>query len=182
MTDIAFDPEGNLYGITFTDLYSIDKETGVATLIGNHQNDSGAKNALVFSKDGTLYSAWDALYTIDPATGMSTLIGNAGDVYRSSGDLAFFKDELYMSSHDEVNGGDELLVMSTLDGSALGVGSLGEEATFYGLSANKNTLYTVQGTTIYSVDPETGVLTEEASFADQGLGAGYGSAFETEAK
>ena len=34
LTDIAFAPNGNLYGISFNNLYSINTSTGAATLIG----------------------------------------------------------------------------------------------------------------------------------------------------
>lgn len=35
LVDIAFDPDGNLYGITFTQLFQINKTTAAATLVGN---------------------------------------------------------------------------------------------------------------------------------------------------
>ena len=182
MTDIAFDPEGNLYGITFSDFYSIDKETGEATLIGPHNNDSGAKNALVFDTDGTLYAAWDALYTIDTATGASNLIGNGGTVYVSSGDLAFHKGDLYLSSNDSANGIDELVTLDVATGGATEIGELGVSSTFYGLLSNKNTLYAVQGTTIFSLDAATAESTEVVNYGENGLGLAWGSAFESEAK
>ncbi|MCG8671833.1 MAG: hypothetical protein MI867_20685 [Pseudomonadales bacterium] len=182
MTDIAFDPDGNLYGITFSDLYSIDKDTGVATLIGPHNNDSGAKNSLVFDADGVLYAAWDALYTIDTATGLSNLIGNGGTVYVSSGDLAFHKGELYLSSNDSGNGVDELVSLDVATGGATEIGELGESSTLYGLSSNKNSLYGVQGTTVFTIDTATAEKTEVVNYADNGLSVAWGSAFESEAK
>ena len=36
LTDIAFAPTGELYGISFTDLYKINPNTGAAKLIGVH--------------------------------------------------------------------------------------------------------------------------------------------------
>ncbi|MDX1693459.1 MAG: hypothetical protein R3208_06825 [Ketobacteraceae bacterium] len=182
MTDIAFDPQGNLYGITFTQLYAINKDTAEATLIGAHNNDSGSKNSLVFDNDGTLYAAWDALYTIDVSSGMSNLIGNGGTVYRSSGDLAFHKGELYLASRSSAGTGDDLVVLSTLDGGSALVGPLGDQPVFYGLSSNKKSLYTVSGTTVYSVDPATADISEVVSFADSEIGPAFGSAFPNEAK
>ena len=38
LTDIAFDPSGNLFGITFGQLFRIDKNTAAATLIAHQQN------------------------------------------------------------------------------------------------------------------------------------------------
>ena len=36
MTDIAFSPSGQLFGLTFTGFYSINPTTAAATFIGNH--------------------------------------------------------------------------------------------------------------------------------------------------
>ena len=94
MTDIAFDPSGNLYGIDGVRLYSIDKTIAAITLIGGPV----FANSLVFGSDGTLYTATSSLLTVDPTTGSSTLIGSGGDPYNSSGDLAFIGGELYLSS------------------------------------------------------------------------------------
>lgn len=182
LTDIAFDPQGNLYGISFGDLYSINKQTAQVTMIGSHNNGTGAKNSLVFSSDGRLFAAWDALYTLDVATGTSTLIGNGGDTYRSSGDLAFHKGKLYMSSRDIDSTGDELLEMNIANGSGTSVGTLGAESLYYSLSSNRSKLYTVKGTQIYSVDPTTAALTAVANYAGGALGLANGSGFANEAK
>ena len=50
LTDIAFSPSGNLYGNSFTNLYSVSTTTGVATNIGA----TGVTdlNALVFGSTG----------------------------------------------------------------------------------------------------------------------------------
>ena len=47
MTDIAFDSSGNLWGISFDNLYSIDKNSGSITNIGAHNIVGGSKNSLV---------------------------------------------------------------------------------------------------------------------------------------
>ena len=190
MTDIAFDSTGNLYGITFGDLYAIDRETAVATLIGTHNDGTGVKNSLVFGADNTLYAAWDGLYTIDVTTGVSTVLGNAGTSYHSSGDLAFVDGDLYMSS-SAAGEDDSLVILDTVDGSASVVGSMGI-APAYGLSNNKKALYSVAGTGIYTTDAETGestlVSNYEAVDAEPSeepvvtLGIAYGTAFYGEAK
>src|SRR5436190_2757551 len=54
MTDIAFDPSGNLWGITFTELYRINQTTAGVTLVGSLGTSA---NSLVFGADGTLYTA-----------------------------------------------------------------------------------------------------------------------------
>ena len=190
MTDIAFDSAGNLYGITFGDLYSIDRVTAVPTLIGTHNDGTGAKNSLVFDVDNTLYAAWGGLYTIDVTTGVSTVLGNGGTSYQSSGDLAFVDGDLYMSS--SVAGEDDsLVILDTVDGSASEVGSMGIKPA-YGLSYNKSALYSVAGTDIYTTNTETGESTLVSSYevidvepSEEPvvtLGIAYGTAFYGEAK
>lgn len=85
MLDIAFDPNGSLYGVDArSTLFKIDPNTAATTRIGR----VGAfVNALVFAPDGTLYGAGLQLFQIDPATGARTQIGSFQGL-RSSGDLA----------------------------------------------------------------------------------------------
>lgn len=174
MTDIAFDPSGNLYGITFTSLYSIDKDTAASTLIGNTGIIS---NSLVFGSDGTLYTANNSLYTIDTITGSSTIVGNGGDPYSSSGDLAFIGGELYLSSV----GGDDLFKLDTGTGVGTEIGNIGFGAV-YGLATDNNIdLYGTTGITVLSVDVTTGAGTALVNYGGQGLGSANGSAFLEEA-
>jgi hypothetical protein len=95
LTDIAFSPAQNLFGITFSALYSINQATAAATLIGN----LGVSdvNGLVFGENGTLYGSAlsGGFYNINPATGAATLIGNTG--FSSAGDLAFIGNTLFES-------------------------------------------------------------------------------------
>ena len=79
MTDIAYDPSGNLFGITFSSLYSIDPTTAGTSLIGSHRISGG--NARVFGSDGTWYGAGHRtpnLFSIDVTTGTGTELGNMG--------------------------------------------------------------------------------------------------------
>src|SRR5271155_758291 len=46
LTDIAFNSSGNLFGTTFTNLYSVNQTTGAATNLGAYVSDTGM-NALV---------------------------------------------------------------------------------------------------------------------------------------
>ena len=176
MTDIAFDPTGNLYGVTFTGLYSIDATSGSSSFIDNH-GVSGA-NALVFGTDGTLYSAGFSttnLYSLDVGSAVNTLLGNMG--YSSSGDLSFVGSDFYLSS---VSG--ELVNVDLSDPTnSSAVGSFGV-ANVFGIATDENSsLYAVAGTSIYSVDPMTGAATNGVSFAGQGLGTAYGQSFFAEA-
>jgi hypothetical protein len=89
LTDIGFDPHGNLFGVSFTTFYSVNQNTGVATAIGSLGTTDA--NALVFSSAGTPYAIGfgsDKLYTINTGTGSATSIGHVSG-FASGGDLAF---------------------------------------------------------------------------------------------
>lgn len=176
MTDIGFDPSGNLYGLTFTGFYAINAATASATFIGNH-GVPGA-NALVFATNGTAYAAGfisNQLYTIDPGTGVGSSLGTMG--FASGGDLAFFGGNLYLA--------DLLSQLVKVDLANLAntavVGSFGVPNVFGLATGDDNKLYAVAGTTIYTVNVTTGAATNPVSFSGQGLGQAFGQSFFTEA-
>jgi len=171
LTDIAFDPNGQLYGTSFTSLYHIDKTTGTATLIGN--NGVGSINALTFGADGTLYAAASSttnLYSLNPTTGAATVLGNIG--FTSAGDLAFHNGNLYESSTN-----NHLLKINLASVSATDIGPFGFSSV-YGLANGDNSvLYGVAGTNVFSVDTLTGLGTLVSNYGGGSLAAANGSAF-----
>ncbi len=175
MTDIAFAPDGRLFGMTFTSLYEIDPETAVTTFIGNHAVVGG--NALVFGGDDVLFAAGSTgdLYQIDPANGASILLGELGAA--SAGDLAFHGRDFFLSS----TAGE--LIEIDLGPPATGtvVGSLGFPDVFGLATADDGILYGISGTQIFSVDTETGAGTLAVDYGGQGLGQAFGSSFLGEA-
>lgn len=179
MSDIAFDGNGNLYGISLSSLYSIDYTTAAATFIGNHNiNSTGNKNSLVFDANGNLYAANTALYALDINTGASSLLGSGGG-YNSSGDLAFIGGDMYLSSQGST-GGDRLFEINTTTGVGSIVGNIGFSAV-YGLATDDNVnLYGVAGTSILSIDEGSGLGTYLFNYAGHGLGMAWGSAFYSE--
>ena len=177
MTDIAFDQSGNLYGITFNSLYSINTSTGAATFIGSHSL-GGSKNSLVFDASGTLYAANSSLFTLDILTGASSLVGNGGYSYSSSGDLAFINNELYLSSSGSST--DDLVKLDTSNGLGTLVGDIGFGAV-YGLATDNNVdLYGLSGTSVLNINTLTGAGSFLVDYSGQGLGAAWGSAFYEE--
>lgn len=173
MTDIAFSPNGDLYGTTFTELYKIDKTTAAITLVGNLGT---SINSLVFDSAGTLYAANNSLYTINVSTGAASLVGNGGAPYSSSGDLAFIGGKLYLSSV-----GDSLVELATATGAGTLIGNIGFSAV-YGLATDNNVdLYGVTGTQVIDIDVGTGAGTLLVNYGGSGLGDAWGSAFEAEA-
>ena len=176
MTDIAFDPFGNLFGIGAGKLYSINSGNAAVTVIGSL---GATVNSLVFSADGTLYAANNLLYTVNTTTGAATALGNVSSGYTSAGDLAFVGGELFLSSTGRST--DSLFKLNTTTGIGTRVGSLGVGAV-YGLASNDGAnLYAVSGNTVYLVNPLTGATSAPLSFAGQGLSQTFGTTFLTDA-
>jgi hypothetical protein len=176
MTDIAFDPDGDLFGLSFFSFYSINRNTAAVTFIGNQSIPVG--NALVFRSDGTLYGAGansTSLYTINPATGSSANLGSIG--FSSGGDLAFHNGEFYLASST-----NQLVRIDLSDlANTAAAGSFGV-VNVYGLATGDDgALYGVAGTRIFSVDTATGAATNPINYAGQGLGDAFGQSFSTEA-
>lgn len=178
MTDIAFDAQGALFGVTIESaLFRIDPVNGNARIVGD-LGFSGI-NSLVFGADGTLFGASDRLYTIDPSTGQASAVGNAGTPYRSSGDLAFVNGALYLSSRGP--SGDMLLRLNASTGGADVVGPIGINGV-YGLATDTSaSLYAVADTGIYRLNLLTGQATQLLDYGGHGLGNAYGTTFITEA-
>ena len=89
MTDIAFNAQGELFGVSGTavtgsDLYRINPNTAAATSVGHV---GPFVNAHTFRNDGTLFAAGDSLVTINTTTGSSTMEYSLGVTYRSAGNL-----------------------------------------------------------------------------------------------
>ncbi len=176
MTDIAFSPSGELFGITFNSLYAIDAATAAVTFIGSHGIPGG--NALVFATDGTLYGAGrssTSLYTVDPTSGATTNLGNTN--FASGGDLAFYAGDLYLASNT-----NQLAKLDLTDPSAsTTVGPFGMSNVFGLAVGNDNNMYGVAGSFLFTVDPLTGATSNTKNFGGQGLSVAFGQSFFFEA-
>jgi PEP-CTERM motif len=174
LTDIAFDSAGNLFGISFTTLYSVNKTTGVRTSIGSF---GGSLNALVFGADGTLYGAGGrSLYSINKTTGAATLLGNTG--FDSAGDLAFFGGNLYLTAGTGISSLARIN-LGPVSGSL--VGSTGVNSVFGLARGDDGVLYGVAGRSVYKVNAATGAATFATNYNYTGAGGAFGSAFFAEA-
>ncbi len=174
LTDIAFSPTGDLYGISFTNLYRVNSSTGATTLVGGLGGVSGTANALVFGADGTLYMAGSSLYTVNTLTGAASAIGAIG--FQSGGDLAFIGGNLFMASS-----GNQLIGVDLLTGDGTLIGNLGVGSMF-GLATPDNVnLYGVAGQSVYLINTGTGAATFQSTFAPTLGGGAFGLAFLTEA-
>lgn len=199
MTDIAFDPSGHLYGISFTNqLYSINTATAAASLLGNFgpwaSLSNSTINSLVFDNAGNLYAAGNALFNINSTNGQATFLGfgsnGTGGLY-SSGDLAFVGGKMYLSG--DYFGYDRLLVVNPSNpsssypvnypysGSYITDGSTYYQSVFGLASPDNAHLYGVDGTTILDINTGTGHANVLANYGGHGLGSAYGTAFYSEA-
>jgi hypothetical protein len=173
LTDIAFSPSGDLYGISFSNLYKVNSGTGATTLVGGLGSVSGTANALVFGSDGTLYMAGSSLYSVNTSTGAASAIGAIG--FQSGGDLAFIGGDLYMASS-----GNQLVEVDVTTGVGSLVGNLGV-ASMFGLATPDNVnLYGVAGQSVYLVNTTTGAATFQSTFNPALAGGAFGLAFLTE--
>lgn len=185
LTDIAFDPNGNLFGIDQTNLYRINTTNGAATVVAalnpaipTVSSNIGLipANSLVFGSTGTLYTATNQLYTVNPSTGADTRVGPLGGTFISAGDLAFVNGTLYLSDTQ-----DRLLSVDPTTGGATLVGNMGV-ADVFGLATPDNaTLYGVAGTSVYLINPSNGSATLAVNFGGHGLAQAFGESFVSEA-
>ncbi len=174
MTDIAFDPFGNLWGISFAGLWRIDATNAATTFVGAHGIDTG--NALVFGSDGTAYAAGAVstnLFSLNLVTGLGVSLGSMG--VSSGGDLAFNGGNLFLASSDST-----LVRVNPTNGAPTPIGPFGVPGMFGLATGDNGVLYGVAGTGIYSVNSATGAATLVETF-DAGLGNAFGQAFQGEA-
>ena len=153
MTDIAFSPSGDLFGIDFNRLFSIDPTTAASTFIAGLGETFA--NALDFDAAGTLFSvSSDQLRTVNTSTGAPTLVGNIG--FQSSGDLAFAPDgTLFMSAVEN----NSLVTVNPSSGAGTLVGSIGFPDVF-GMDFVGSTLFGLtNGGQLISIDTGTGAGT-----------------------
>ena len=176
VTDLAFDPSGNLWAITFDSIYRVDKNTGAATFVGTHGISNG--NALVFAADGTLYAAGASstgLFRINTLTGAGTFLGSTG--FASAGDLAFNGGHLFLSSTT-----NQLIEINTATPAlSFAVGSMGVGNVFGLATADDGILYATSGQNVYTVNTSTGLATFKSTWAGSPMFQAFGTAFVTEA-
>ncbi len=177
MTDIAFNATGNLYGITFSRLYSINPTTGGATLIGTVTNAGPSLNSLVFDSSGTLWAASsNNLIKINTSTAAGTVVATGS--YHSAGDLAFDSGGNLLLTQDT----GRLAKIDQTTGAITDIGGL-EFNDFYGFGRDSaGDMYGVRSTNgIYSINTSTGQALFLRSISASGIGASWGSTFATEA-
>ncbi|MGM0558293.1 MAG: MopE-related protein [Myxococcota bacterium] len=173
--DIDTHPNGTLYGITSSSLYTFDDASDDWNLVGSLGTPATTTpNGLAIDTRGTAYmTASNNVYTVDLATGDSTLIGSMGSGYNSSGDCVINKDDtLFMSSNHALQG-DVLILIDTTDASGREVGQTSFNE-IYGLTAAWGRMYGLTGAgQLIEIDSGTGQATLVHTFAGKSW---YGAA------
>jgi hypothetical protein len=179
LTDVAYTSNGNLYGTTLSNLYSLSPtlSNGTATLIGGAYSGSPLMNALTGNGTSLLGAGFGStsIYTINPTTGVASVNStyNSGG-HASAGDLAFVGTTLYESA---LCGGIDCLVNAntgTVVGNFL-LGGIFFTSDVFGLAYDGTTMWATDGTDIYSVNLANGTLTFDKDFGFQGLADSSGA-------
>lgn len=183
-TDIAFDKDGNLFGISSQafyrvdmGLYRIDPETAAVSKVGDLRA-GGYVNALVFDEEGTLWAASDiAVVTLSPLNGAASFFSNGIGKYGSAGDLAQDLDmNMYLTTDAGV-----LVRIDRSSGAVVQVGKMPQTKVYGLITAEDGQMYGLTGDNqILQIDPQTGAAEImgpiQASFA---LGETQGAAYKS---
>lgn len=179
LTDIGFIGT-QMFGVTFTNLFSINDATGASTQIGGAFSDTGM-NALIGS-GAALISASNAsnnVYNLNPST--AALSVRAVAPFPSAGDLAFNGSTLF-ESVTQNNGDDALVNVNTSSVVAqFHTTSTPGFTNVFGLATDSaHVTYAAAGTEIYTVNLTTGLMTPVLDYSGHGLFAANGTAFVAE--
>ncbi len=174
MTDIAFAPNGDLYAISFNDLWKINPADATGTKVGS--TGIGGGNSLVFGNDGTLYGAGSAsneLFRIDTGNGYAISLGSIGVNETAAGDLAFVGDKIYWTA----TSGNLLEVSFSPQPSGIVVGDMGRSSVYGLASPDQSTLFGVQNNELFAINLQTAQTGPAIDFSGRGLNSVYGAAF-----
>jgi len=165
ITDLAVTPEGDLYGISGTALYRIDRGNANATKVADVMGDLNV--GLTFLRDGTLLATdkSGAVREINTSTGVANEIGVFGGGFATAGDLVAVADGTMYAISDEGPNGNEatnnlLLTVNTATGAATSVGTgIGYGEVFGTAYANGKVYAFTTAGEIIEIDRSTGVGT-----------------------
>ena len=137
-TDIALSNTGNLFGITFDQLFSINQSSGTSSLIGNL---GVSMNGLGFSTSNELYgtnAGGSGFYKVNTTIGAVSLVANISG-FSSSGDIVFDPVNNRFLATSSGSGSDSLFSIA-LNGTGSKIGNIGFRDV-YGLFFDNGTLF-----------------------------------------
>lgn len=177
LADIAFSPTGHLFGVSPDGLWQVDSATAASQYIGGVGFFGVLMNALVFDTDGKLYAAaanTTFLYEVNPATGETIPVADMG--VWSTGDLVFDDArKLYLSGNDS-----NLYVIDRGTGLGTWIGSFGFPDVLGLASDSGGEVYGYSGTSIFTVDLNTGSGSLLLNYGSSGLTEAYGGSLRYE--
>ena len=179
MTDIALDKDGNMTGISFSRVYSVDKDTAECTYLSDlitqfnglswvpaNSPDPNAPEILVGAANN------GQVVEINPGTGAQTTIGAYGGLWGSSGDMVAVRDFGILATVTDGIGTDRLASIDPTTWQATIIGDTGV-GQIWGLGFWKNQVYGFTDTRQFVlIDVNTGVATPVETGAVNWWGAG----------
>jgi hypothetical protein len=180
MTDIALDEAGSMVGMTYTDVYAVDKATAVCTHLSsfsgvNFNGMSWVEGVGADPQGKTLIGVNQAgdYVTIDPQTGAQNTVGEYGGSFGSSGDLVYVRGAgVFATAVDATHATDVLVSINAGTGVATLIGETGF-ADIWGLAYWGGTIFGfTDGGQFITIDPATGLGTLVESTSYQFWGAG----------
>ncbi|MEM6928711.1 MAG: hypothetical protein AAF602_17365 [Myxococcota bacterium] len=153
MTDIAIDFDGELWGISSTELFRINPDTAE---VESQCGVLGLPVGLTFTSKGSLYVGDDQVYELDPESCAKRPV-TGFDFFLTSGDLVPLPDlKLYWTVWNLTGGTGDLIVRVDVDGEAEVIGDTNEPAV-WGLGYADDLLYGFAATgRVVAIDPQTG--------------------------
>jgi hypothetical protein len=139
--DIAYCPEGELFGVSHNGFYRIEPDTFTATLIASIPSNA---NSLVCAPDGSLYAGINSSLYFLRRDGGAILVGETGLDHTFSGDLVF-DDEGVLFGTVSGPGSDLLVTVNAITGAAEVMGPIEISSTVWGLSFQQGRLYGLTG-------------------------------------
>jgi hypothetical protein len=180
MTDIAVDHDGNITGVSFDKVYSVDHLTVMCTYLAPlTEQFNGLSYVPSMAIDGTpgndvLVGATLAgdLWRVDPTTGATTLIGNYNGGFTSSGDIVSVDGFGTVATAKSTGQNDVLVRIDPTSGTATLIGDTGF-IDIWGLGYWKNKIYGFLSTDQFVIiDPMTGAGTLVTTATVNWWGAG----------
>ncbi len=170
MNDLAVTPDGEIYTLSSSALYRIDRETAQATHVADVNGTSNV--GMTFRIDGTLLATDKdgAVRSINPNTGQVTELGEFGSGYATAGDLVGVADgRLFAISDTGPNGNEDVNnVLITIDpntGAFLeSIGQIGWGRVFGSAVANGRIYAFTDEGYVVEINPSNGVGTQRAFY------------------
>jgi hypothetical protein len=173
MTDLGIDQNGMLVGVSFSSVYSVDVNTGHATLLSSGSllqqfNGLSFVPAAAVGQTGAdvligTNNANGSVYRVNPTTGVTSVIGSMGGAFTSSGDVVSVDG---FGTVQTVPGASHDVLVRLADNTftATPIGTNTGFDKIYGLGFWKGKVFGFTYTgQIITIDPTTGVGTQVAS-------------------